>query len=214
MSQQPKVQSSQSARVLTARWPLKTQLTAIRADLGSPGTTGTPGGSPSINDYAGYPFYYHVVASSTGSPGSVDILINETGPSDSTAKGPINSVTLTYTIMSPPPNPHPITQQMKYKSPGGEYRGEHLHLCIDFSDDLTTGTLIIDRARHEGEVDYSRVGILVVSKDYSASQTTRGHFVVVPVTADASNNFPTTASIHFPGQLGSFAGPVGGGQVP
>jgi len=202
---------AQAARA--PRWPMDAQLTAMRVDLGPPGTPGTPGGAPAINHYFGYPFYYHVVRSTNGPSGSVDIVIDETGPNDWTAKGPINSVALTYTYMTPAPNPSAVVQHMTHPSPGGDFRGEHLHVCIDFADDLTTGTLIVERARHEGDAKYSRVGILVVSKDYSTSNTTRGHFVVVPVAADASGNYPTTGSIHFGGP-GAFAGPVGGGQVP
>jgi hypothetical protein len=213
MSQEPSAAEAAPANgVLTVRWPMKARLTAIRVDLGNPGATGTPGGAPAIDNYAGYPFYYHVRQSTSGPAGSVDILIDEVGPSDWTATGPINSVSLTYKYMVAP-NPQPVTEQMTYSSPGGYFRGEHLHICIDFSDDLTSGTLVIERASYEGDANFSRVGILVVAKDYSTSNTTRGHFVVVPVTQDSTGNYPTTASIHWPG-LGGFAGPVGGGQVP
>ncbi|HTD33945.1 MAG TPA: hypothetical protein VK665_09815 [Candidatus Elarobacter sp.] len=195
-------------------WPMDATITGIRVDLGG---TGTPGGSGQIMHYFGYPFYYHVAKSTAGT--GVDITIDENSPSSydptitSTHSLPVDSVTLTYTYYTPPPNPTAVSATMTYDSPGGQYAGGPLNLCMEFSDDLSSATLVVEPRPAPQQDDETRLGIVVVNKAYTSSGSTRGYFVRVPIAADSSGNLPTTTTIHWPGS-GGMAGPVGGGQVP
>jgi hypothetical protein len=191
-------------------WPMDATITGIRVDLGG---TGTAGGTPQISNYFGYPFFYHV-KSSAGN--GVDIAIDENAPSTYdpaiTTKVAVNSVTLTYTYYQP--DNTPVTQTMTSTSPGGQYLGGPLSLCIEFSDDLTTGTLVVEALPAPQQDTGTKLGIVVVSKDNTSNKTTRGYFVRVPITAGlTTGTLPTTAGIHWPAS-GGMAGPVGGGQVP
>ena len=176
--------------------------------------TGGPasGGSPEIDNYFGYAFYYHV--SPSVNEAGVDIVIDQNAPSSYQGTGTVNSVNIYYSYQA---GPSTTQQQMTFDNPGVTYGGNPLNLSLQFTEGMTQATFMISEqntamlVRSSGNGDTASLQIYVVDAAYSVSGNTEGYFINVPFNDNYQDC--TTATLDWPDK-GGLAGPVGGANSP